>query len=562
MLKPLAHVIEPLQAEGRRLLCFLSKSVKWGQLRLKLTEIQVKDAEIYLILMSNNEDIERIFRVSRREWDSLAICDTFYKVLRLDQLRPVNPLTFSVHLNRSTELPVEEQEQATEMVVEVANITSIPSLPILWPHYPPQETSSSAIEFYTGVLCDSVLLSHPLGHQVTPRLIQKWLLWLERHFSQAGWCWIGATQHFLTLMSTARPMQPLQYGSLQWPMAREWLSMHCLLFLHQRITVEEFEKELKAHIQWIQCQSWKGFYHRWQDFYVNGQLWQQHQQQQVTISSLWLLHCTVSEYRHGPVGCIVVEYRILQQELLPQFYRLVLSDALHLWRCEGLSHAILPQQHLLWQRINEKKQKQQDWEPLHQYNLQEVQNLSSPVMRLMMRWEQQQEERRLSETETTRISDAVEDIEDLLLKTPPCMERVMKQKEWLKNWDRFRLVGWFYDAGYSKEMVVQYMCRNDDTQEHRQTIQSLYQSCVSAPDDKRHVQGRVSAGCGKIIDDVYEQGNVLRCPFEEAQNGEKRNRNHTSMEKSVFQTQCGSRGNMGCKVTHPLDYVQSQCFSQ
>ena len=144
------------------------------------------------------------------------------------------------------------------------------------------------------------------------------------------------------------------------------------------------------------------------------------------------------------------------------------------------------------------------------------------------------------------------------------MARVLRHDKRRKNGDRFNLVGWLYDAGYSQVQVVQFLSRNDKEcdDEYRATVLTLYQACVKRPAEKRHAHGRVSTGCSSVIDSQHGQGNVLRCVYEEKRNGPQRRATpHPRQEKSDFQLQCGAQCGLEREVRHPLDYVQAKCLS-
>ncbi len=566
-----------LHAENRRLLCYQAQTVKWGrQLRIKTSEVVESDLELYIVLLQGDQVLE-IRSASRQTWDTLRPVDQFYRICVLDHLpRVVNSLTLSSHqlLQQSSEIAKQVDEPPAPVLA-----SPVPSLPLLWPHQRRRDVppvSESATTFYCSALCDFVLLRRPLAQSATPRLTQKWLTWLESHFQQ--WPYDVLAFHVARALCHSAPPTPLVYGTLQWPLAREWLDFTSFIFAQQRMDVDAFEQQLRGHAAWISQWSYGGFHHRWQDFVVDDcRFWHQ-EEQQVEVSALWLLHCDkLQPHRRSHCGRIWLERRLFLQELLPVMYRLALSDTLHLLRCTALQgpgtdpftagelgggdHPHCGGLMQLLMRAPEPKQT--DWSPLLRFNREQAQTHSSPVMRALLRHEQREEERRTaSRDDPQRICEAVDDIEDLAQRVPPCMARLMQpQRQWLKNWDRFRLVGWLYDAGYSQEQVIGYVCRDGaDSGDQRATIASLYQSCINVPPDKRRgTQGRVSAGCGRLINDVYETGNVLRCPFEEAKNGDARRKDHTPLEKSVFQAQCAGRGNLSCSVYHPLDYVQARC---
>ena len=582
-----SDVLQALHQPQRRVLCFHTSAVQWGQLRIKIDEVESEDCEIYVVLLrtqnaaeATDNDIAHIYRMDHAQWLSMRVTDRVYRICRLAQLLLVTDSIQPPQSEPHVPVMVIEEEEETETPVE----SPLPSLQVLWPHAyrTGVPVDSAGIVEYAANLCDYTLLQGPLAQSATPRLSERWLARMELYYRDGKRCYTTLAYYFAaTLCRTLPGTGPLLYHATEprWPLAREWLDFACYVFAQQRLSVEAFGSELQRHIAWIQQTAWHGFAHRWHDYRLpQTELYWEQQGSRVTVSSLWLLQCNLSGHRQTGRGCVTVESRVFLQSLLPHLYRLVLSDALHLLRHTALALAAGRGQnadYALWDGERAWYQESREalrslwaytgeWRALVVFNEQVAQSHSSPVMRALYKYERAEDARRKTPTAgAVRVCEAVPDIEELARVAPPCMARVLKQ-DWCKNGDRFNLVGWLYDAGYSQVQVVSYLCRNSaQDQERRTTVLSLYQACVKRPAEKRPSNGRVSAACGNVIDSHYGEGNVLRCPYEEAHNkGQRRTTKHERHEKSAFQAQCaGECGLIDGEVRHPLDYVQSKCLS-
>lgn len=558
--------LEALSAPERCVLCFHQSAVKWGQLRIRSGEVAPDDAELYVVLLRTgspatalSSDVLRIYQLTRAEWLALRQVDTHYRLAQVSALReaPESPALCQAVV----ECMIVEDEPAPP--AQQQQQPSLFALPPLWPceaHVPASQPHR--LLFYAATLCDFVALRRTLGSLATPRLHKKWLQWLERHFApERDECAVLAYQLAATLARAAA----------DWPLASEWLALNCELFAQHAPPPELVAEKLRHHVRWIEAWAHTGFYHRWQEYRVpaSDDFWQQHSTH-VTINSLWLLQCDGLLHTPGARGSISISHKQLQQHLLPCVYRLMLRDLLQLLRVEAQFTQSWTARQLwdrdcawYWQSAHTLQPlvayKAGEWETLVRFSREQAQH-SSPVMRALLVQERLEEERRAAlrtgQGSAQRVCEAVPDIEELSKHAPPCMQRVLRQP-WCKNDDRFNLVGWLYDAGYGPGQVVGYLCRHGAEEGQRETVKSLYQSCVNRPTHKRHKAGRVSTTCGRVIDGEYGAGNVLRCPYEEARNGERR-RKHNALEKSAYGAECGQACGLS-EVRHPLDFLEKRC---
>jgi hypothetical protein len=156
-------------------------------------------------------------------------------------------------------------------------------------------------------------------------------------------------------------------------------------------------------------------------------------------------------------------------------------------------------------------------------------------------------------TPTTSI-----DIEDLFRDPgrvmPPCLSRVVKQ-DWYKSKDRLNLVAYLIDMGYQeKEKVVNIMCRNRDNASDRAIIESIYNDKAKKKLEKLP-HHRISLPCSSIINSNFEEGNVLRCVYEERKNGDVRVKSSVG-EQDVFKHQCICENNLKhVNLKSPMNFI-------
>ena len=138
------------------------------------------------------------------------------------------------------------------------------------------------------------------------------------------------------------------------------------------------------------------------------------------------------------------------------------------------------------------------------------------------------------------------DIEDLFRDPgkvmPPCLSRVVTQ-EWYKSKDRLNLVAYLVDMGYKdREKVVNLMCRNRNNPGDKNIIGSIYDDWVKkkAAKPSHH---RVSLPCSSIINSNFDEGNVLRCAYEEKRNGSERTKSGLG-DQDVYRSQCSCEGSL------------------
>jgi hypothetical protein len=184
---------------------------------------------------------------------------------------------------------------------------------------------------------------------------------------------------------------------------------------------------------------------------------------------------------------------------------------------------------------------------------------SSPLYDILLgnqqKREEEEDEKKKKKKGGEMNNSPVVDIEDLFANPrgimPPCLSPLV-EKEWCKNWDRYNLVPFLIDMGYTdRDMIISQMCRHKDSLENRETVGSIYDAALR----RRKPNGRISVNCGTIINSIGDEGNIFRCPYEEKKNGQKRRKNHHEKEKASFTSQCACTLSPSLKIYSPLDYI-------
>src|SRR6202012_3048407 len=82
--------LQALQKPRRRVLCFHTGAVRWGQLRIKASEVLEEDQEICLVLSrtlntldATQEDIEQVHILQRSEWLALRLINRVYRLFQV-----------------------------------------------------------------------------------------------------------------------------------------------------------------------------------------------------------------------------------------------------------------------------------------------------------------------------------------------------------------------------------------------------------------------------------------------------------------------------------------------
>ena len=258
-------------------------------------------------------------------------------------------------------------------------------------------------------------------------------------------------------------------------------------------------------------------------------------------------------------GSIIVKRMVFIKKIIPHIYRSILKDLVYY-----LIHYSKSQYNSI-KRLNDEKNGHilqslslySKWEELYHYNLTVPCNYNSPVMRAMVIYQERQttgSNTKIRGSNTKVLHERIGDIEDLAKIVPPCLEKAMK-KEWCMHYDRLNMTKYCYDLGYQNEEIATYFTRHQrDKQKNH--FNSHYNECLreSPPD----AVNTVSKSCSTIINYTFPNGNVIRCPFEEAAHGTKRVKS-TPEEITNYQGSCACKGGFKDKfVNSPLDYIKHQ----
>lgn len=436
----------------------------------------------------------------------------------------------------------------------------------LWPHrrlpvQVPRDTLR--LQTWLAALVDSTLLKNPL--QATPSLRTKWLRWLDARLSTQSQC-----AHVVALALACHwSPQPTRYGKPDWPWAREWIQFQLQLFVATLPEPATLAQDLRSHVAWTQ-QCRRDWHHPWSLYLIEQDcLWLTELDEQglerFTLSARWL---PLLDHRPSVKrGRLSVDRLVFDSKVAPCLYRLVLQDYLYETRWQAVRHGEfdtalcddawsherdwLNGATVLCNTLRDCATWEQRWQWLG-----DTQTQDSPVQRSVVKWLEKREDvltNGSTEKVTIRIADYVTDIEDLAKLAPPCLKRGL-EKDWCQHWDRFNLVGYLWDAGYSQQQVTEYVLRNKpDSRSDRGEVESRYRECERSNPS----WGRVSSSCGTLMNARFENAHI-RCVYEEQYNEGKRRANHTKTEKQAFCDQCVRAARLDTVVYHPLDFVEAR----
>jgi hypothetical protein len=580
----------------RSVIWFHERQIQWDQVKIRHRDVSEETHELYVIVLRDSctahtatvEDVLQVRRMERIEWLALRTVEKHYRLCTLEKntLRVSTTTSPPQSLTRSSNQLARSNTALIRSVELRKEDASLQFFCELWSQHKPRPHCIDICPILNAI-CDYTLMKRELRVQL-PGLQEKWFRWLSQQFPDENDYTDALHLSLLGLCQYAETEQHMKYDALEVPLVREWMDFACFIF-SQRLCgcdMTEFSSRLQTHIEWIENHQHEGLYHNWVNYYVidcdnNPQLWlcDGGGGDQYTVSSLWLLQCDFTKKMYTVMGSgrIVIQ-RDVFNTLLLQMYRLMLSDLVHLVCSVNLvghedpdtwpsSYSEFYCGHAYIHVYTEATRKLQhslhteDCEALYAYQITTNYFYKSPVMMALVSQIEEQEKKDAQRPahDPRRIASVVSDIEDLGSVVPPCIQAVMR-RDWCKNWDRLNLVAWLYDSGYTKEAVVRYMCRNVKSQrdEERMTIAALYDDCVNPHKARKKFYGtRLSVPCATVINSIHEEeGNVLRCPFEEAKNGAHRRNKHTDGEKLSFRTQCAESGCLsGCSFSHPLDFI-------
>jgi hypothetical protein len=558
-----------------QILLVRSGAIKCGQLRL-LARLVPSDGP--LLLVSFEETLEGLdqqrYYITGEQWQRAKAGPDGYRILRLRDY-----LALSADAVTRNHLIIEMED-----VMDVDPPPPPPQPPcaphLLWLHkevahspllYLDCESAHQRVLFYCSLLLDSVLWRVLLPHR--QEVAAKWFAYIRRHcptpdLSSAGY-------HLVAAYIRARP------GVCEDEFLHHWVRTECLLFrgVSPQVDREAFHHNLLGHVSFfagLESLTLRWQHAQWHHFTVQeGVYWVAEQGGCLTVSALWLLEeemaqcATLSNVREGRA---TLTEDAFDAHFLPCLYRHTLLDLTHYLatgpvECYGEAWSA---RGVLLSRVEESVALPLTKLSFHKgamdtvldFSVTHLNYHSSPVIKRTLAHFQQCEERAALYGDqprrvTNRLADFV-DIEDLFARPtdylPPCLSRVVPAK-WYKCFDRLNLVSYLVDSGYRNvTKVVQLMCRQENTAPHRRDIATIH--IEKTRKKYGELEGRrVSVPCATIINSVYQEGHLLRCPYEEAQNGAVRRRDHTKGEQAGFRKECACALAGNPVIYSPLDFI-------
>lgn len=582
-------------AMDRILLFFHYQAPLLGKLRIAAKAVG-QEQEIYIILMQTLEKVYQIYKMTRLEWQRLVPAGASHKSCHLKDLVCINANGDTV-----TKIPENgDQEKAKEnealgvMVVmdqmDIMPSTSFliqpcePDLPklfkfnVIWPHrVNPHDiflitNLKYKLQQYMGYLFDFMLIQNPLK-KINQLSRDEWLKKAECHMPHLNLIAYRFMSEFIRCTMTTTDQQPILYNRLNRHILEKWLDFSVYLFTLHEYQLSSIEEYITSHIEWIEEESYNNWHHSWADYCLPcGKLWKEQEDNRkgkndIVLSVRWLFELDLRGlvYQLDHRGGISVKRSVFEEKILPHLYRTVLKDWLHLL-C--FQHAKTTKNSLSWILDNtmddlmREIDKGHDWPVLYQYNLTTACNYESPVMRIMVRYEERQSilqmnrNKKTSSRHTKHLHETIGSIEELANYMPPCVKPLM-EAESLKHYDRLNITKICYDLGYTEEEITDFFCRFDrNNRSTRSYYASHYKECLA--ESPQGAVNRVSKSCQTFINYAFPKGNIIRCPYESAIYKEKRQK-CTEEEMSTFQSQCACKGGIKEEpIFSAVDYIKCQ----
>lgn len=542
------------------------------------------------------------YRFSRAEWKkfhSLGEGLHKQKIIRLGMLTRYFTLSESQQLfldepSLNPSLEMEVEDQAVEVLVEknelsLAFQTTLQPVSLLTDEEGLGLNDHEHFLRYVSILFDYHLLKEELDHSyLTTRSEKMWNYVLRQSqifdYNRLSFIFIA------TLISVEQGIENPFLVNL-------WLETEVTHFRRAislpTLTYREsfLSKILPLHLDRMKecpqlARQWQ--HASWHDFVLpDGVFWVQNGQQYL-VSSFWLVRMGQITYIPDGErnGCIWIREATFDESFLPSLYECYLRDLVEMLRYQTLVkpsdypeyYGTFPLKKLRWYFLEGPLSKIHDLSSadIHEFNLCQAKNHSSPVMKLFIKVPGLEDSLTLTQNrkkkhhqskshlfEKSGLPSDLLDIEDLFEKPekllPPCLAGLVEKskKDWCKYKDRLTLVRYLVDMGYgeeSGEQIVELMSVNRNNAIDRSGIETLVKSHVK----KKESQGGgiVSVYCGTIINSTNTKEEIIRCEYEKEMNGEKR-MHCTDEEKRTFTSKCAC--SVGLKsMNHPLDYIQQK----
>lgn len=531
-----------------------SKDVKYGQLLLPIEKVS-PSVKTNVLFFSEKES----YQFDYDEWCKFQVIDSRHRIIRLNKILALHgPLCDATPPQSDVPSEPLSGERANPTTTRYIRLTSLTQLKEC------DAVNYDHLIHYTSYLFDYMIHKTEIGNQVP----NKWLSYVDkygRHYNHAH-------LSCLFIMAYVRATSQCKDAVID-----AWIEMECLFSRHCAIDEREFSFMLTHHLEEMSCiavvcREWShGCWHR--ATLEDGQFWTRRANNYV-ISSMWLFepeflsHVKSARFDRGEA---LIDDVVFSQTFLPALYRHVLQDLVHFMK--DLCRRPNTIGAYYGDRRSERREAmdQYHWrlmphfartaDEMYHFNVTVAQNYTSPIMDVLLPHYDRKDSKEMSKLKygvpMSQLPATYVEIEDLFDRPdqlmPPCLSRVM-QREWYKNWDRFNLIPFLIDMGYdNKDKLINVMSRHRDTADNRKELANVFDPALKKKNTQK--TGFISVPCGTIINSLYEEGNVLRCPYEEAKNGDKRRKNHNAKEKAVYTSQCACSLGSAANIHSPMDYI-------
>lgn len=560
----LLHALSPLlpgDAPVPKIVLVKSLAIKCGQLRLSCAfDPAVAEGQSLVVapLQSHAWDsVAQFYWLTHAQWLGAKLLVGGCRVLRLDlspplSLAPPSPPTF----------PVEQSEaEPCFSLMEIDRpVEQLHAVTLAYDAVTDEEAVFQLGQLVDYMLRVTLFAVSPASLQ--QRLEAKWLAHMERADGERCAASAAVIASYVRAKSHCCDT-----------VVRHWIAMECGL-LARRFTLahlEWFHGVLGEHLAVIGVFKTAEWQHSaWHSLVVAEGYWRCEAQGRFAVHALWLLEpelATLGKKRLPRRGVLTLSAEEMTGLLVPCLYRHLLLDCVHAWFASSTAPPMLTTELKALAALT--LVGKHCHESLFEYNAGVLQWHTSPVMKHAYRLYGEREAAAVARphrqwTARTLAGEAVE-MEDLFADPgrylPPCLARLVQPRQWYKHEDRLAMVSCLVDSGYRNgERAVEQMCRGQaNNANNRSVIRRLFRD-LSLKKAGPELEGRrVSRCCDTIINAVYQEGNRLRCPFEEAANGTARRRDHSSEERDAFRTQCAAsldaKTRWQPRVYSPLDYI-------
>lgn len=466
-----------------------------------------------------------------------------------------------------------------------------------------QDIPTHLYEIYVSFLCDHVLLTtqyhlraerQKLEEKVLRRYNQRgaekrhrpllfaFLSQVILHDARRSVVASDSLQCGLTLpgkdLTTVRHMPP---EKLTCRLVEECIAFEMFLFQHWEHaecgeSLALFAQHIDAHVQFMKDMAldgfplpvWIGHYH------VNEKgaprYWQR-REDLYEVRFEWLVHVTDLSPETGKTchhGLITLTHAQFCRHFVPHLYRESLFDVCRLLMMQAIQKGVDCRERSLFP-IAESGFKESVFDALPMVTGREMTgfylyNLThgdpcSPVTKRMIEYDRLMDEKKALEREgcgATGVDRPMPDIEDLPRYLPPCLKPFIGTRVHLKDQDRYTVIKYLIDMGYSEADMLRSLGENND----KNALRGQYH--WSKRKWEKTQPERTSLNCGGIANINTDDGNSVRCPYESrcTKKGDRKRRDYNTGEKREFKNQCARSLKLsyerGEYLNHPIDYVQ------